>query len=150
MIVTTFREVVTIMDTSHTVDVIMPKIRRLWPDPDAETLEDNDLIIAYEWPAGRPTLRVNFVTSVDRAGTVEGYAAGLGSPSDRRVLGLLRMTCDAVMVGAGTLRHEGYGPMRLAQPHRDWRRQHGLPADPVLVVVSRRLDLDPAHPMLAD
>jgi len=124
------------------VDVIL----RLLPEP--APLDEEGLVAAYAWP-DRTTLRVNFVTSVDGAVAVEGYSAGLGSPSDKLVFDLLRRTCDAVIVGAGTLRHEGYGPMRLAEPDREWRRRHGLPPDPVLVAVSRKLDLDPAHPMLA-
>jgi riboflavin biosynthesis pyrimidine reductase len=129
--------------------VIVPEIRRVLPDPAPEPLDEDGLIAAYAWPDGT-TLRVNFVTSVDGAVAIEGYSAGLGSPSDKLVFDLLRRTCDAVIVGAGTLRHEGYGPLRLAEPDREWRRRHGLPPDPVLVAVSRKLDLDPAHPMLAD
>jgi riboflavin biosynthesis pyrimidine reductase len=125
------------------------EMRRVYPEPDPAPLDDGGLLAAYAWP-DRTMLRVNFVTSVDGAVAVEGYSAGLGSPSDKRVFDLLRRTCDAVIVGAGTLRHEGYGPMRLAEPDREWRRQRGLPPDPVLVAVSRRLDLDPAHTMLAD
>jgi riboflavin biosynthesis pyrimidine reductase len=131
------------------VGVTAPEIRRVLPDPDPTPLDEDGLLAAYAWP-DRTTLRANFVTSVDGAVAVEGYSAGLGSPSDKLVFDLLRRTCDAVIVGAGTLRHEGYGPMRLAEPDREWRRRHGLPPDPVLVAVSRRLDLDPAHPMLAD
>ena len=124
-------------------------IHRIHPDPDPTPLDEEGLLAAYAWP-DRTTLRANFVTSVDGAVAVEGYSAGLGSPSDKLVFDLLRRTCDAVIVGAGTLRHEGYGPMRLAEPDREWRRRHGLPPDPVLVAVSRRLDLDPAQPMLAE
>jgi riboflavin biosynthesis pyrimidine reductase len=129
--------------------VIEPEIRRVLPDPDPTPLDEDGLLAAYAWP-DRTTLRVNFVTSVDGAVAIEGYSAGLGSPSDKLVFDLLRRTCDAVIVGAGTLRHEGYGPMRLAEADREWRRRHGLPPDPVLVAVSRKLDLDPAHPMLAE
>jgi riboflavin biosynthesis pyrimidine reductase len=119
------------------------EIWQVWPVRGAGALNDAGLLAAYTWPTDRSTLRINFVTSVDGAVTIDGYSAGLGSPSDKRVFDLLRMTCDAVIVGAGTLRHEGYGPLRLDEAHRNWRRQHGRPADPVLVVVSRRLDLDP-------
>lgn len=124
-------------------------IRRLLPV--AGPLDDDAIVEAYGWPeTDRPGVRVNFVTSVDGAVTIDGYSAGLGSPADKRVFDLLRMTCDALLVGAGTLRQEGYGPMRLPEPHRQWRTERGRTADPVLVVVSGRLDLDPADPMLAD
>jgi riboflavin biosynthesis pyrimidine reductase len=56
---------------------------------------------------------------------------------------------DALLVGAGTLRHETYGPVRLSQERRAWREASGLPAYPVLVIVSGRLELDPQAPVLA-
>ncbi len=95
-------------------------------------------------------VRVNFVTSIDGAVTIKGYSSGLGGPSDKRVFDLLRVLCDGLMVGAGTLRHERYGALRLPDDHRDLRKRNGLADNPTLVVVSGRLDLDPSHRMLAD
>src|SRR5688572_25028274 len=107
-------------------------------------LSDGELIAAYATDPGGPWLRVNFVTSLDGAvATTDGYSAGLSGAADKRVFGLLRMLCDALLVGAGTLRHEGYGPLRLDPARRDWRRAHGRPELPTLVVLSRSLDLDP-------
>jgi riboflavin-specific deaminase-like protein len=126
------------------------EIHRYWPSADPEPLDDEALLAAYA-PAGaaHPWVRVNFVTSIDGAVTVHGYSSGLSSPSDKRVFDLLRVRSDAVMVGAGTLRHEGYGPMRLTPEHEAWRLAHGRTPDPPLVVVSGQLDLEPSHPMLA-
>jgi riboflavin biosynthesis pyrimidine reductase len=62
------------------------------------------------------------------------------------VFGLLRMFCDVLLVGAGTLRQEGYGPLRLDPARQRWRRAAGLTPWPVLTVVSSRLALDPEHP----
>jgi riboflavin biosynthesis pyrimidine reductase len=111
-------------------------------------LTDDELIRAYGRPPA-PTLRVNFVSSADGAVALDGYSAGLSGGPDKRVFGLLRMLCDGLLVGAGTLRHEGYGPVRLSDDRRAWRRAHGLPPYPTLVVVSARLDLDPAAPVFA-
>jgi riboflavin biosynthesis pyrimidine reductase len=122
----------------------------LWPAKDAPPVDDEALIERYRPEPDRPSLRLNFVTSVDGAVEVEGYSAGLGSPADQRVFHLLRMFADALMVGAGTLRHEGYGGIRLDERRRAWRREHGLAPYPRLIVVSRRLDLDPTHPALCD
>jgi riboflavin-specific deaminase-like protein len=114
-------------------------------------LGDEDLLAAYATEPGAPWLRVNFVTSLDGAVTAtDGFSAGISDEADKRVFGLLRMTCDALMVGAGTLRHEGYGAMRLGERREDWRTAHGLPENPLLIIVSRRLDLDPASPMFTD
>jgi riboflavin biosynthesis pyrimidine reductase len=120
-------------------------ITRLWPDP--HPLDDDALADAYEVDDRfRTHLRVNFVTSVDGAVEVGGFSAGLfseGLPrdADLKVFGMLRMLCDALLVGAGTLRHEGYGSLRLDGRRRAWRRDHGLAEYPTLVVVSSALDL---------
>jgi riboflavin biosynthesis pyrimidine reductase len=98
---------------------------------------------------------VNFVTSVDGAVEVAGFSAGLFScglsrDADMKVFGLLRMLCDALVVGAGTLRHEGYTSVRLDASRRAWRREHGLAEYPTLVVVSSALDLTASNAALAE
>jgi riboflavin-specific deaminase-like protein len=114
-------------------------------------LDDEDLLAAYATEPGAPWLRVNFVTTLDGAVTdAEGYSAGISDPADKRVFGLLRMTCDALMVGAGTLRHEGYGALRLGERREDWRLSHGLPENPLMVIVSGSADLDPASAVFAE
>ncbi|RKN49100.1 pyrimidine reductase family protein [Micromonospora endolithica] len=124
-------------------------ISRLWPDPVAEPLDDAALTALYR-RADRPHLRMNFVASVDGAVTVDGYSAGLSGEPDKRVFGLLRMLCDALVVAAGTLRHEDYRAVRLSPRRRAWRREHGLAEYPTLVVVSGSLDLDPGQAAFAD
>lgn len=127
----------------------MPNISRLWPRPDLSPLDDTALLSAYAVPAG-PYLRTNFVSSADGAGTVDGKSGRLGSAADKRVFDLLRVVCDAVLVAAGTLRSEGYGALVLDEYHQDLRRSLGREPQPVLVTVSGKLDLDPAHPIFAD
>ncbi|MFI1195614.1 pyrimidine reductase family protein [Micromonospora sp. NPDC020750] len=124
-------------------------ISRLWPAPSPSPLDDAELTALYGRAAG-PRLRVNFVTSVDGAVTVDGYSAGLSGEPDKRVFGLLRMLCDGLLVAAGTLRHEDYGAVRLSGPRRAWRRARGLAEYPTLVVVSGSLALDPAQAAFAD
>lgn len=94
--------------------------------------------------------RVNFISSIDGAATSGGLSGGLGSPADLRVFDLLRRLCDVVVVGAGTVRAEGYGPMRLDPPAAAWRLAHGLPEHPVFAIVSAGLDLDPVSPIFID
>ena len=72
-------------------------------------------------------------------------SAGLGNPADKLVFGLLRQYPDALLVGAGTVRVEGYNAVRLTEERRAWRRARGLDPYPRLIVISRRLDLDPTH-----
>ncbi|MDM4718130.1 pyrimidine reductase family protein [Micromonospora sp. WMMA1363] len=130
------------------MNVGMP-ISALWPEPSALPLDDAALAVLYG-RADRPRLRMNFVSSVDGAVAVDGYSAGLSGEPDKRIFGLLRMLCDGLVVGAGTLRHEGYRAVRLDRPRRAWRREHGLAEYPTLVVVSGSLDLNPTQAAFAD
>jgi riboflavin biosynthesis pyrimidine reductase len=98
----------------------------------------------------RPTLRVNFITSLDGAVTVDGRSGGLAGPGDKEIFDTLRMVSDALIVGAGTMRTENYDALRLDEPRRAWRRAHGLPEFPLMVVVSGSLDLDPEQLIFAD
>jgi len=124
-------------------------MRRLWPTlappDDATDLDDEALLDAYAPDRTRPCVRVNFVTSLDGAVEVTGHSRGLSSEADQRVFSMLRTLADAIMVGAGTLRHERYGPVRLAEAPQAWRRQQGLAEQPTLVIVSASLDFDAGH-----
>lgn len=113
------------------------RIDRLWPDA-AENLRDLELVTALEG------VRVNFVSSIDGAATRGGLSGGLAGPADKRLFELLRRHSDVVLVGAGTVRAEGYGPMRVSDASARWRSQHRMPQHPVFAIVSGRLDLDPA------
>ncbi|MFY1669423.1 pyrimidine reductase family protein [Plantactinospora sp. WMMB334] len=124
-------------------------ITRVWPGPATATLDDSALIDLYP-RTDRPHLRMNFVASIDGAVELDGHSAGLSSRPDKRVFGLLRMVCDALLVGAGTLRNEGYRAVRLDERRRAWRREHGLADYPTLVVVSRALNLDPTSAAFTD
>ncbi len=114
-------------------------IDRIWPDP-APDLDDDALIQDLR----EPCLRMNFVLSADGAATRGGLSGGLGDDADRRYFELLRRAADVVVVGAGTVRTEGYGPMRVSAESAAWREAHGLPPHPVFAIVSGQLDLDPA------
>jgi riboflavin biosynthesis pyrimidine reductase len=122
-------------------------VARLWPEPGE--LDDDGILAAYAMP-DHPALRVNFVESADGAVTVDGKSGGLGGAGDKRVFDLLRVVCDAVMVGAGTLRTEGYGPLVLEPSQQRMRVAAGRTPHPALVVVSAGLDIDPDDPMLRD
>lgn len=113
------------------------------------TFDTAELVERYP-RSGRPTLRVNFISSLDGAVTVDGRSGGLGGPPDHEVFGVLRMVCDAVVVAAGTIRTEKYDAMRLDPPSRTWRQAHGLPEFPLMVIVSGSLDLDPAQLVFSD
>jgi riboflavin biosynthesis pyrimidine reductase len=110
-----------------------------------DALSDDDLLALYS-VADRAAswVRANFVSSVDGAATHNGLSAGLGSPADRRVFDLLRRLADVIVVGAGTVRAEGYGGLSLDDSAERWRVASGLEPQPVFAVVSASLNLDPA------
>ena len=95
-------------------------------------------------------LALNMIASVDGRIAVAGRSATLGGPADRALFHALRARADAVVVAAGTVRTERYGPIIRDLDVRDRREREGLTAQPIAVIVSRTLDLDPSLPLLAD
>ncbi len=122
------------------------RIDRVWPEP-TENLTDEAIIESLA--VSRPTVRVNFVSSVDGSATHEGRSGGLSGPADKRHFELLRRVCDVVLVGAGTVREERYGPMRVRDASARWRVAHGMPPHPVFAIVTGDLDLDPSSPIFS-
>jgi riboflavin biosynthesis pyrimidine reductase len=113
-------------------------------------LTETDLRALYATDGPEPRLRANFVTSLDGAVEVDGRSRGLSGDADRAVFALMRKVADAVMVGAGTARHEGYGPVRVDEATAKWRAETGRPEQPTLVLVSASLDLDPGARAFAE
>ncbi len=110
----------------------------------AGPLDDAAISEHYSVGTAATWLRVNFVSSVDGAATVDGLSGGLGGPADHRVFDLLRTLCDVVLVASGTVRAEGYGAMILGEEAVRARLTRGLAAQPTFAIVSGSLELDPA------
>ena len=107
----------------------------------------------------RPYVVANFVETLDGVvsyrlpGRSEARLISGGHPADRFVMGLLRAACDAIVVGAGTLREEGdhvWTPDRVypeaAQGYRALRDGLGKPPLPTLVLITGRGELDLGAP----
>lgn len=118
-------------------------VRRLIPEPSTPI----DPWQAYDDQAA-DWLRLGMVTSLDGSATDEhGRSGGLGGEPDHRIFHTLRGLCDAILVGAGTIRTEGYGPHRPSGDLRERRIASGrTPAAPI-VVVTRSLRLDWSSPL---
>ncbi len=78
-------------------------------------------------PAGtRPAVRLNMIASIDGATAVAGLSGGLGGPADQALFAVLRSQADVVLVAAGTVRAEHYGPSKVPVAvisrscHLDW------------------------------
>jgi 5-amino-6-(5-phosphoribosylamino)uracil reductase len=122
----------------------MARVRRLWPLPLLDEVDDAALAAHYAWPdaPAAPFVRVNFVSSVDGSVAVDGRSGGLGTPADRVVFGLLRRLAEVVLVGAGTVRAEDYRGAR--------RPTRGRSTPPPIAVVTGSADLDPASRLFTD
>ena len=128
-------------------------MRQLYPGGFA--LDDAAIAALYGYPhLGVPParwLRANMVASMDGAATVEGRSGGLSNESDQQVFALLRAHADVILVGAGTARAEGYGPVRPESEGLRWAwLRDGRPPSPPIAVVTRAFDLDLGSALFAD
>jgi len=94
-----------------------------------------------------PAIAVNMVTSVDGATTLGGRVSRLTGPADQLLLRQLREAADAVLVGAATVRAEGYSRL-LRDDARERRQRARGSAEPLLCVVSRDANIGPGAPAL--
>jgi riboflavin biosynthesis pyrimidine reductase len=85
-------------------------MRRLLPDPGPTTVEQqlDSYRPSEESSEDRPFVAMNFVATVDGRATIEGRSGPIGSEADTAMMVGLRSRFDAVMIGAGTKRVEGY------------------------------------------
>lgn len=107
--------------------------------------------MAYErGRSDRPWVTANFVATIDGATVVDGGSTAINDEDDMAMFRALRAAADFILVGAGTVRAEDYGPTTLDVRRRAARLEAGLEETPHLVVVSRSLDLDPADRVFSD
>ena len=73
-----------------------------------------NIVDAYSAPLGerqgRSWVGLCMVASIDGSTVVDGLSTGLSSQNDMAMLHRLRELADVIIVGAGTVRGEGYGP----------------------------------------
>lgn len=110
-------------------------------------LDDGALPRLYAYPERDGTwVRANFIASIDGGATSGGSSGTMGGPGDRFVFNLLRELADVVVVGAGTVRVEGYSGAQLSVAQRQQRQDRGQSEVPPLAIVTKsgRLDRDMA------
>ncbi|MBJ6640909.1 pyrimidine reductase family protein [Streptomyces sp. DHE7-1] len=132
-------------------------MRRLFPVTDetpdqAREWSLAELAAAYAYPepaagAPRPWLRANMVSTLDGAAQHEGRSQPISSAADMRVFGTLRALADVIVVGAQTVRQEGYRPARARAEFAAARRAAGQGPAPAVAVVSAGLELDFSLPL---
>lgn len=99
---------------------------------------------------GRPYVMLNIVESIDGATAVDGSATPLNDRDDRDLFLALRAVADFVMNGAATVRAENLGPPRMSDEMAIRRAAAGMSPHPTMVILTRALDLDPAHRIFSD
>ena len=82
--------------------------------------------------------------------SIDGY---LGSAAPRRLelsndadfdrVDAVRASCDAILVGAATVRNDNPRLLVRSQDRREERTARGLPPSPIKVTVTERVELDP-------
>ena len=127
-------------------------VRRLTPDPGPTSVEEQlDSYRPWERPHDdRPFVAVNFAATVDGRAATGGVSGPIGSAADTAMLAGLRTRFDAVMIGGGTMRAERYGRLVPNQGRRERRERLGLPHDPLMTIVSGRLDLPWDAPLFTE
>lgn len=123
------------------------------------TLADVDPVRTYlaghrPAPEGRPWIVVGMISSLDGASALDGRSGGLGGPADQAVFGAVRAIADVILVGAGTVRAERYGSVRLPDHASASRVEAGRSAEAprlAIVTASGALvdDLEAGEPLLA-
>ena len=81
------------------------------------------------------------ISTVDGRSARDGRSSTLGGEADLQRLLDLRTRADAVLIGTGTLRAEGYDRLVRAEARRARRREQDLAEDPLAVVLSRSFDV---------
>ncbi|WP_129843037.1 pyrimidine reductase family protein [Streptomyces sp. RFCAC02] len=134
-------------------------MRRLFPapqDPSAAVdreWELTEIADAYAYPAEHADggwLRANMVSSLDGAAHHGGRSKPLSGAADMRIFGVLRALADVVVVGAETVREEGYRPARQRAEFTGRRRAAGQTTVPAIAVVSASLHLDFSLPLFTE
>jgi riboflavin biosynthesis pyrimidine reductase len=129
--------VASVDDAAPTLQVLHPQGRpSLPPDPAEQALG-----ALFDEPRSR-WVRANMVATLDGAATGADHRSGsINDPADLRVFRTLRARADIVLVGAGTVRAEGYRAPRTPEPLRAGRRDRGQPDHPALAVLTASGDL---------
>jgi riboflavin biosynthesis pyrimidine reductase len=95
----------------------------------------------YAYPDPMPArgwVRANMVSTLDgSASGADGVSGSVSSPVDKATFGVLRGLADVILVGAGTVRAEGYSAPTAKPQFADRREAGGQRPAPALAIVTR-------------
>jgi len=97
-----------------------PQAQRLFPAPQQPVTLLEAYDVTRPRPANRPWIGLCMVSSLDGStvvgGPEEGNSRALSDPTDQQLLLTLRSLADVILVGASTVRRDGYGPPKSPGP----------------------------------
>lgn len=93
-------------------------------------------------PDGTPWVMGHMVGGLDGSAAVGGRVGDLSTAPDASLFIAMRAIADVVLVGAETVRREGYGGVRLSPERLAVRRAEARSDVPAIAIVSRSLDFD--------
>lgn len=105
----------------------------------AADIDESELQQLYRHPdpGDRPWVRTNFVSTLDGAVQGSDHRSGtINTGSDHLVFALQRALAEVILVGAGTVRAEGYRAVDLAPWQQQLRVDLGLDPFPTLAILS--------------
>lgn len=132
-------------------------MRRLFPVTDQTSADQTDrewsldeLAEAYAYPSLSQDghwMRANMVSTLDGAAQHDGRSQPISSETDMKIFGTLRALADVVVVGAETVRHEGYRPARAREAFAERRAASGQGPAAAIAVITASLELDFSLPL---
>lgn len=127
-------------------------LQQLLPTPGVRALEELYAGLTLDQPAADRDVHVALcmVSSADGAVAVDGLSGGLGGAADLLALSRLRAANDVSLVGAGTVRDEGYVPLTGTAERRADRARRGLRPVPRLAIVTASGRLSPDLAVFSD
>lgn len=126
-------------------------MRSLHPEP----VDQVDVTATYladrrEPVRGHPWVVVNMASTLDGATAITGRSGGIGGSGDHEAFHALRSSADVILAGAGTIRAENYGPVRVPPEHVAHRRAAGRTGPARLASISRSCAFDPEARIFSD
>jgi riboflavin-specific deaminase-like protein len=125
-------------------------VDQLWPGHGTPTDEELHALYAFPSTLTKPWVKVNFISSLDGAATVQGRSGGLGDENDQRIFRLDRSLCDVILVGAATVIAEKYTGMTRENVAASDRAALGLAPVPTIAIVTRSCAIDPSARVFTD
>lgn len=125
-------------------------MQTLLPEP-VRPMSPAGVTEAHAWPTDVLWVRAVMLATADGAAvSPTGHSSGISSSGDRLLFAAIRGTADVLLVGAQTIRQEGYRPMSPRRELEIPRIEAEQAPVPRLAIVTRSGDLDTESSLFTD